>query len=144
MVLVSTAIAIAMGATAMADIAVLDHLALVLGAVPSGSTVRRVLGLASDPVLVRIAQARARTRRHVWELIEEAGGFPWLTVAGKTLAGYVVIDMDATLVTAHSGKEKAAPTWKKGYGLLTELPAASSQFSGRADWLLATVPAHGR
>jgi hypothetical protein len=116
MVLVSTAIAIAMGATAMADIAVLDHLALVLGAAPSGSTVRRVLGLASDPVLVKVSQARARIRKHVWELIEEAGGFPWLTVAGRTLAGYVAIDMDATLITAYSDKEKAAPAWKKGYG----------------------------
>jgi hypothetical protein len=28
----------------------------------------------------------------------------------------VVIDMDATLVTAYSDKEGAAPTWKKGYG----------------------------
>jgi hypothetical protein len=116
MVLASTAIAIAMGATAMADIAVLDHLAPVFGTAPSGSTVRRVLGLASDPVLVKASQARARTRKHAWELTENAGGFPWLTVAGKTLAGYVAIDMDATLVTAHSGKEKAAPTWKKGYG----------------------------
>ena len=24
--------------------------------------------------------------------------------------------MDGTLITAHSDKEKAAPTWKKGYG----------------------------
>jgi hypothetical protein len=39
--------------------------------------------------------------------------------------------MDATLVTAHSDKEGAAPTWKKGYDLLTELAVASSQFSGR-------------
>lgn len=116
MVLVSTAIAIAMGATAMADTAVLGHLAPVLGAAPSGSTVRRVLGLASDPILVKVSQARARIRKHVWDLIENAGAFPWLAVAGKTLAGYVAIDMDATLVTAHSDKEKAAPTWKKGYG----------------------------
>jgi hypothetical protein len=43
-----------------------------------------------------------------------------------------VIDMDATLVTARSDKEGAAPTWKKGYGLLTELPESSSQFRGRA------------
>ncbi len=50
------------------------------------------------------------------DLIEDAGGFPWLAVAGKTLAGWVAIDMDATLITAHSGKEKATPTWKKGYG----------------------------
>lgn len=33
----------------------------------------------------RIAQARARIRKRAWELIEEAGGFPWIAVAGKTL-----------------------------------------------------------
>ena len=117
MVLVSTAIAIAMGATSMADIQVLDQLAPVLGAAPSGSTVRRVLNLASDRVLTRVAQARARIRRHVWELVEAAGGFPWLEVAGKVpgRAGSF-IDMDGTLITAHSDKEDAAPTWKKGYG----------------------------
>jgi hypothetical protein len=27
-----------------------------------------------------------------------------------------VIDLDATLVTAHSDKESAAPTFKRGYG----------------------------
>jgi hypothetical protein len=58
MVLTSTAIAIAMGATAMADIAVLGQLAPVLGAAPSGSTVRRVLDLATDRALTRIAQAQ--------------------------------------------------------------------------------------
>jgi len=30
--------------------------------------------------------------------------------------GWVVIDLDATLVTARSDKEAAAPAWKKGYG----------------------------
>jgi hypothetical protein len=53
----------------------------------------------------------------VWGLIAATeAGFPWLSVAGKILAGWVVLDMDATLVTAHSDKEGAAPTWKKGYG----------------------------
>ena len=46
----------------------------------------------------------------------DRGRLPWLAVAGKTLDGWVVIDMDATLVTASSDKEGAAPTWKKGYG----------------------------
>jgi hypothetical protein len=82
-------------------------------------------------MLDRIARARARARAHVWTLIGDTpAGFPWLAIAGKTLAGWLVIDMDATLVTACSDKEGAAPTWKKGYGLLTELAAASSQFSG--------------
>jgi hypothetical protein len=115
-VLVSTAIAIALGATAMADIAVLGQLAPVLGDAPSDSTVRRVLDLATDRMLARIAQARARIRKHVWEQIEAAGGFPWIEVAGKALTGWLVIDMDATLVAAHSDKEGARPTWKMGYG----------------------------
>jgi hypothetical protein len=115
-VLVSTAIAIALGATAMADIAVLGQLAPVIGAAPSASTVRRTLDLASDRVLVRIAQARARIRRHVWDQVEAAGGFPWLEIAGKTLTGWLFLDMDGTLVNAYSDKEGAAPTWKKGYG----------------------------
>jgi hypothetical protein len=116
MVLISTAIAIAMGATAIADVAVLGQLAPVLGDAPSDSTVRRVLDLATDRMLARIAQARARIRRHVWAQIEAAGGFPWIEVAGKTLDKWLVIDMDATLITAHSDKEGARPTWKMGYG----------------------------
>jgi hypothetical protein len=115
-VLVSAAIAIAMGATAMADIAVLGQLAPVLGRAPSASTVRRVLDLASDRVLARIALARARIRKHVWQQIEAAGGFPWLEIAGKSLAGWLFIDMDGTLITAHSEKQGAAPTWKMGFG----------------------------
>ncbi len=116
MVLVSTAIAIAMGATAMADIAVLGQLTPVLGAAPSDSTVRRTLNLADDRTLTRIAQARARIRRHVWTQVEAAGGFPWLEIAGKTLTGWLFLDMDGTLINAYSDKEGAAPTWKKGYG----------------------------
>jgi hypothetical protein len=116
MVLVSAAIAIAMGAAAMADIAVLGQLAPVPGPAPSASTVRRVLDLASDRVLVRVAQARARIRKHVWQQIEAAGGFPWLEIAGKTLAGWLFIDMDGTLITAHSEKQGAAPAWKMGFG----------------------------
>jgi hypothetical protein len=117
-VLVSMAAAIALGATSMSDIALLAHLAPVLGTAPSGPTVRRALDLAGTPAaLDKIARARARARAHAWKLIEAAtAGFPWLEIAGKTLAGWVVIDMDATLVTARSDKEGAAPTWKKGYG----------------------------
>src|SRR3984893_10771698 len=117
-VLVSLAVAIALGATSMSDIALLAHLAPVLGDAPSGPTVRRALDLAGTPAMLdRIARARAKARAHVWKLIEDTpAGFPWLTIAGKTLTGWLVIDMDATLVTASSDKEGAAPTWKKGYG----------------------------
>ena len=103
-VLVSVAMAIALGATSMSDIALLAHLAPLLGTAPSGPTVRRALDLAGDKrVRDRIARARARARAHAWDLIGQTQqGFPWLEVAGKTLAGWIVIDMDATLITAHS------------------------------------------
>jgi hypothetical protein len=117
-VLVSLAAAIALGATSMSDIALLGHLAPVLGDAPSGPTVRRALDLAGTaPMQERIARARTRARTHAWDLIEKTpAGFPWPQIAGRTLAGWLVIDMDATLVTASSDKEGAAPTWKKGYG----------------------------
>jgi len=54
-------------------------------------------------MLDRIACARARAREHAWNLIGRTpAGFPWLAVAGKTLTGWLVIDMDATLVASSS------------------------------------------
>ena len=115
--LVSMAVAIALGATSMTDIALLSHHAPVLGPEPSDTTVRRTLELADPRTLDKIARARARVRAHVWELIAaRPAGFPWLAIAGKLLAGWLVIDLDATLITARSDKEGAAPTFKMGYG----------------------------
>ncbi len=115
--LVSMAVAIALGATSMNDITLLAHHAPVLGAEPSDTTVRRTLELADPATLDKIARVRARVRAHVWTLIAATpAGFPWLAVAGKLLAGWLVIDMDATLITARSDKQGAAPTFKKGYG----------------------------
>jgi hypothetical protein len=111
------AVAIALGAASMSDITLLAHHAPVLGAGPSDTTVRRTLELADPRTLDKVARVRAAVRAHVWSLIcATPAGFPWLTVAGKLLAGWLVIDLDATLVTAHSDKEGAAPTFKKGYG----------------------------
>jgi hypothetical protein len=115
--LVSMAVAIAPGATSMNDITLLAHHAPVLGAEPSDTTVRRTLELADPRTLDKVARVRAAVRAHVWKLIcDTPAGFPWLAVAGKLLAGWLVIDMDATLITAHSEKQGAAPTFKKGYG----------------------------
>jgi hypothetical protein len=115
--LVSMAVAIVLGATSMNDIALLAHHAPVLGAEPSDTTVRRTLELADPATLDKIAKVRARVRAHVWKLIAATpAGFPWLVIAGKLLAGWLVIDLDATLITARSDKEGAAATFKKGYG----------------------------
>jgi hypothetical protein len=115
--LVSMAVAIVLGATSMTDITVLAHHAPVLGAEPSDTTVRRTLELADPRTLDKITRARATVRAHVWSLIAATpAGFPWLAVAGKVLAGWLVIDLDGTLITARSDKEGAAATWKKTYG----------------------------
>ena len=76
-VLVSLAAAIALGATSMSDIALLAHLAPVLGDAPSGPTARRALDLAGTPAMLdKIARALAKTRVHVWKLVEETPPVP--------------------------------------------------------------------
>ena len=111
------AVAVALGATSMSDIAVLAHLAPVLGT-PSGPTVRRALDLAGTPaVLDRIARARASGPRA--RVGPDRGDSCRVPVAGHRredpdrVAGHRT---HAALVTASSDKEGAAPTWKKGYG----------------------------
>ena len=115
--MVSAAVMIALGGESMSGIAVLEHLSAVLGEPVTWQTLRRTLDLAGPVTLGKIAQARARIRAHVWELIAaRAGGFPWLEIAGRILEGWTVIDMDATLITAYSRKENAAGTYKSGFG----------------------------
>ena len=117
LVLVNLAVAIVLGGTGMSDIALLAHQAAVFGDPPSDSTVGRTLAVLDEPLLRRIATVRARIRAHVWHLLAlRPGGFPWLAVAGKLLTGWIVIDIDATLITAHSAKTGAAVTFKKGFG----------------------------
>ena len=117
LVLVNLAVAIALGGTGMSDVALLAHQASVFGHPPSDSTAGRGLAALDDRLLARIAAVRARVRAHVWHLLDlRPGGFPWLCVAGKLLVGWIVIDIDATLTTAHSTKQGAAVTFKKGFG----------------------------
>ena len=104
------------GAASMSDIAVLAHQGPVFGAAPSDTAVRRTLELADPRTLDKIARVRAAVRAHAWQLIRATpAGFPWLAIAGKLLAGWLVIDLDATLITAHSDK-KGPPHVEVGYG----------------------------
>jgi hypothetical protein len=78
-VLVQLAVAIALGARSMRQIALLAHHERLFGTPPSDSTIRRVLEpIGQDELLQsRLARARARVRRHVWDLIAATEtGFP--------------------------------------------------------------------
>jgi hypothetical protein len=101
----------------MSDIRLLTHQALVFADPPSEATVRRALTGLDESALRRVGKARAKVRARVWDLLaRRPDGFPWLSVAGKVLTGWVIIDMDATLITAHSDKQNAAATFKRGFG----------------------------
>ncbi len=101
-VLVDLAVALADGATAISDLAVLSDQPALFGEVASVPTAWRALAAVDDAALSRIAKARSAARRRAW-------------AAGMDPRFYVV-DIDGTLVTAHSEKEEAAPTYKGGFG----------------------------
>ena len=105
-VLVSLAVSIALSATSMSDINLLAHQAVVFGDPPSDSTVRPTLEALDAAALRRIATIHRKVRRRVWDLIAgRPGGFPWLCVTGKVLSGWIVIDLDDTLIGANSPKQ---------------------------------------
>ena len=113
-VVTDLAVMIADGGEAIADIDVLRHQSPLLGPVASAPTVWRTLDELSPARLTKIDEARARVRRHVWSLLP--GGLPASKVADTDLGAVVVLDVDATVVVAHSEKESAAPTFKGSFG----------------------------
>lgn len=117
-VLVQLAVAIALGARSLSEAEALQaHHQGLFGRAVSDSTTRRALAALDEELLDALARVRARVRRQVWSLLRlRPGGFPWLTIAGKHLHHWIVIDMDATIITAASKKEQAAATWKKTFG----------------------------
>jgi Transposase DDE domain group 1 len=132
------AAAVALGGDCLADIAVLREQPLLAGPVASDPVVSRLVSMLAEDLprsLKALRAARAAARERAWALAGENA---------PDAGGLVTVDLDATIVIAHSEKQQAAPTWKKTFGLLTELPTASSQFNGHADGRLVTVPAHGR
>ena len=108
------AIMLALGGDCLADVALLRSEPAVYGQVASDPTVSRLIStLAADAprVLRAIDKARAEARARAWALAGEHA-----PNHGVTVERPLVIDVDATLVTAHSDKENAKPTFKKGYG----------------------------
>ncbi|GAA2017544.1 IS1380-like element ISMsm3 family transposase [Nocardiopsis rhodophaea] len=117
-VLVQLALTIVLGAANLSQAEQLQlHHRPLFGPVASDSTARRMLSGLDEAALTKIAKVRARVRRHVWTLLHlRPGGFPWLVVAGRRLSGWIVIDIDATVITSASKKAGAAVTFKKTFG----------------------------
>jgi hypothetical protein len=72
------------------------------GAKASETTTHRVIKSVDEQLLGRVRAARAAARARAWD----AGGRP----------GTLTLDIDATILIAHSEKELAAGTWKRTFG----------------------------
>ncbi|UXA15102.1 IS1380 family transposase (plasmid) [Mycobacterium sp. SMC-8] len=109
-VLTDVAIAVALGGDCAADIAVVRAQPELFGAVASDATVSRLIATLAgdvDAAVAAIRAARAAARAHIWRRQQPLAG---------TSGSQVIVDLDATLVTAHSDKQGATPTFKYGYG----------------------------
>jgi hypothetical protein len=98
------AVTLADGGDALCDLATVRDQQALFGPVASDSTAYRLIErIAADPgALERIRQARAEARARAWR----RGARPRL----------VEIDVDATLLVAHSLKQGAAGNFKGGFG----------------------------
>ncbi|MFI6803341.1 IS1380 family transposase [Streptosporangium canum] len=110
-IITDLALTLALGGDCLADIALLRSQPDLFGPVASDPTVPRLIDrLAADPdrALKAIRAARATARSRAWTLAgAQAPG------AGGEL---IPIDIDATIVIAHSDKQHATATWKKTFG----------------------------
>ena len=112
-ILLDLAVMLALGGDCLADLALLRSEPGVYGLVASDPTVSRMISrLATDPeVLTAIHRARAIARARVWDRAGTAAPNHQISAQQP-----LIIDLDATLVTAHSEKEEAAATYKRGFG----------------------------
>jgi len=113
-VLLDLAIALAIGGTHLDDAALLRAEPDVYGLVASDPTITRTiaaLAKSAPTALAAIDAARAAARANAW-----AAAGSRAPDHGVSAKNPLVVDLDATLVTAHSDKENARPTFKRGYG----------------------------
>ncbi len=101
-VLRDLAVMLADGGDCLSDLGALRDQPDLFGRVASDATAWRVIDALDADRLEDVRAARARARARAWA----AGARP----------DAIVLDIDSTLVTAHSDKEGAAPTYKRGYG----------------------------
>src|SRR3954452_375299 len=113
-IITDLAVSLAIGGDCLADLAQLRASPEVFGPVASDPTVSRLVdALAADApaALAAINTARAAARGRAWSLAGQHAPDRQASAASP-----LVIDVDATLVGAHSEKECAAPTFKRGFG----------------------------
>jgi hypothetical protein len=110
-ILADLVMTLALGGDCLADVAVLRAQPELAGPVASDPVISRLVAAlaAEGPRALRaIRQVRAAARERAWALAGDR--------APGADGSLIPIDIDATIVLAHSEKEKATPTWKKTFG----------------------------
>jgi hypothetical protein len=110
-ILTDLVMTLALGGDCLADVAVLRAQPGLAGPVASDPVISRLVAAlaAEGPRALRaIRKARAAARERAWALAGDR--------APGADGSLIPVDIDATIVLAHSEKEKAAPTWKKTFG----------------------------
>ena len=113
-IIADLAVAVAIGGDCLADINQVRAAPAVFGPVASDPTVSRLISTLADDApaaLSAINAARAAARAACWSAADTAA-----PDHGSDVEDPVIVDLDATLVTAHSEKQDAAPTYKRGFG----------------------------
>jgi len=114
-IITDLAVSLALGGDCLADVGLIRSEPGVYGRVASDPTIstRLISLLAKDaPAALKVINfARAEARTRAWGLAGERAPDHDISPASP-----LIIDVDATLVTAHSDKENARPTFKRGYG----------------------------
>ncbi|MGV9567788.1 IS1380 family transposase [Streptomyces sp. NPDC003480] len=113
---IDLAVMLADGGEAIADLTLLRDQSEVFGPVASTPTAWRLLADIGPTALETLRTARATARETAWlQAGETRDGIPASHAGGRELPG-LILDIDATLVTCHSEKEHAPPTYKHGFG----------------------------
>ncbi len=110
-VLRDLAVMLADGGECLADLGALRDQLDLFGGVASDSTAFRVIDSVEEEGLDRLRGAVAVARARAWEL-----GRAQRREKQRKRPELTVIDIDATLTTAHSDKEQAAGNFKGGFG----------------------------
>ena len=97
---------------------------------PTVSRLIKALADDADKAIKAISSARQQARATVWGV---AGVHA--PDHGATAEQPLIIDLDASLVTAHSEKQQAAPTFKRGYGFHPLLAFADHGADGTGEAL---------
>jgi hypothetical protein len=130
-VVLDLALAIALGGDCLADLAVARAQPELFGVVASDPTVSRLIDtLAGDAeeAVAAIRRARAAAR-----------AVAWAHRSPLSDTGQVVVDLDATIVLAHSEKQGATPTFKRTFGFHPLLAFVDHGSAGTGEPLAALL-----